>query len=533
MNSMIKLSSIKSFSSESHKYPACNLLKIADDDESLSSSSSSSWKCDQWSDHCWIIIELSESAKIDIIEITNDCSAFIEIFSSAIDDWKNFKVLLPVFSILSPQNSRELKCPNERYKFTTEKFMPTTRSLPCKFIKCVCSQPYNKNIRYGIENIKIYGQKFQENKNDLDGEKRTPLWMKKYQFLDNKSFMVNDKYFQMNFDLSKSTSNQHQQSNVVNEKKIDHQMSSSSSSTKFETNRNRLPLNDDDSNNKNVNTIEQLSKPSTSSLKLGKKRRNHDSDSLISNVDNDDNDDDVDVVHQQRKQTVMSKKIRKPFEKLFDNVVFVISGYQNPIRAELKRKAIEMGAHYEPEWNSNCTHLICAFKDTPKYNHVKHSGVGKIVREQWIIDSYEQRKRLSCQNYLLEKFNGNNDDNDSDDDTNENFDDRNNNNDHIDENNIDRIKKVKQKLHRISYDNNNNNKQSQQQKTTVITSSSSSSSATKTMKTKPMTKMMMNRKNMLAKDDDDDYDSDIIYDLETEDEDNDNNNKMKLNEKSK
>nr|XP_027205005.1 DNA repair protein XRCC1-like [Dermatophagoides pteronyssinus] len=128
-------------------------------------------------------------------------------------------------------------------------------------------------------------------------------------------------------------------------------MSSSSSSTKFETNRNRLPLNDDDSNNKNVNTIEQLSKPSTSSLKLGKKRRNHDSD----------------------------------------------SGYQNPIRAELKRKAIEMGAHYEPEWNSNCTHLICAFKDTPKYNHVKHSGVGKIVREQWIIDSYEQRKRLSCQ----------------------------------------------------------------------------------------------------------------------------------------
>lgn len=55
----------------------------------------------------------------------------------------------------------------------------------------------------------------------------------------------------------------------------------------------------------------------------------------------------------------MSKKIRKPFEKLFDNVVFVISGYQNPIRAELKRKAIEMGTHYEPEWNSNCTHSNC------------------------------------------------------------------------------------------------------------------------------------------------------------------------------
>ena len=76
-------------------------MKIADDDESLSLSSS--WKCDQWSDHCWIIIELSESATIDMIEITNDCSAFIEIFSSAIDDWKNFKVFMITFS-LNPES---------------------------------------------------------------------------------------------------------------------------------------------------------------------------------------------------------------------------------------------------------------------------------------------------------------------------------------------------------------------------------------------------------------------------------------------
>ncbi|OTF69743.1 DNA repair protein XRCC1-like protein [Euroglyphus maynei] len=71
----------------------------------------------------------------------------------------------------------------------------------------------------------------------------------------------------------------------------------------------------------------------------------------MSNIDNDQ--------QQHQQQTVIEmKKIKKPFEKLFDDIVFVLSGYQNPIRMELKMKALAMGAHYEPEWNSNCTHLM-------------------------------------------------------------------------------------------------------------------------------------------------------------------------------
>ncbi|XP_075586320.1 DNA repair protein XRCC1 isoform X2 [Dermatophagoides farinae] len=422
-------------------------------------------------------------------------------------------VLLPVFSSQLPSNCRKqsFNNQNERFKFTTKQFMSTSRSLPCKFIKCVCSQPYNKNICYGIASIKIYGQQFQEHKNsdsadavhdvddDDDDGKKKPLWMKKFKFFDNKLTMVDDEYFAMNFDHSK-LKQQHQKqqqqsnSNVTtidsNKQNIDSKMSSLSKlSAEIKPNLKTLPLNDDDGNNKNVNVIEQLSKPSTStsSTKAGKKR-NH-------------NDDDV----QQQQSSIKikpTKKIKKPFEKLFDNVVFVLSGYQNPIRMELKQKALAMGAHYKPEWNSNCTHLICAFENTPKYRQVNHLG-GKIVREQWINDSYDQRKRLSWRNYLLGKFIGNDDDNDSDDVDDKDFNGRNNKATHNNNTNSININRTKNRK-----DDGQNF--TDEQRPYINNKQTAATSMKMVMET--------NKKNIVANAD---YDSDIIYDLETEDDDDD------------
>merc|ERR1712129_676593 len=66
----------------------------------------------------------------------------------------------------------------------------------------------------------------------------------------------------------------------------------------------------------------------------------------------------------------------KPFGQLMSDVVFTISGYQNPFRGELRQKAHDMGARYRGDWDNSCTHLICAFVNTPKFNQVK--GRGKI-----------------------------------------------------------------------------------------------------------------------------------------------------------
>jgi DNA-repair protein XRCC1 len=44
--------------------------------------------------------------------------------------------------------------------------------------------------------------------------------------------------------------------------------------------------------------------------------------------------------------------------QIMKNVVFVLSGFQNPLRSELRTKASLMGAIYNDEWNKKCTHLM-------------------------------------------------------------------------------------------------------------------------------------------------------------------------------
>ncbi|KAH8287680.1 hypothetical protein KR054_011607 [Drosophila jambulina] len=90
----------------------------------------------------------------------------------------------------------------------------------------------------------------------------------------------------------------------------------------------------------------------------------------------------------------------RPFNQLLNGVVLVISGIQNPDRADLRSKATALGAKYKADWEPGCTHLICAFKNTPKYNQVK--GKGKIVTRSWIEKCYNLRKYLPWRRYALD-----------------------------------------------------------------------------------------------------------------------------------
>lgn len=48
----------------------------------------------------------------------------------------------------------------------------------------------------------------------------------------------------------------------------------------------------------------------------------------------------------------------KPFNELLCSVTIVISGIQNPDRAHIRSKALEMGAKYKADWDRSCTHLM-------------------------------------------------------------------------------------------------------------------------------------------------------------------------------
>lgn len=108
---------------------------------------------------------------------------------------------------------------------------------------------------------------------------------------------------------------------------------------------------------------------------------------------------------------IAKEVVYKPFGKLLEGVVLVISGIQNPDRAHIRDKALRLGAKYKPDWDNTCTHLMyvvyylfiiyrnfwnciclrCAFKNTPKYNQVH--GHGKIIKKDWISACYDAKKR--------------------------------------------------------------------------------------------------------------------------------------------
>ncbi|KAK7325191.1 hypothetical protein VNO77_29347 [Canavalia gladiata] len=88
------------------------------------------------------------------------------------------------------------------------------------------------------------------------------------------------------------------------------------------------------------------------------------------------------------------------FNKLLEGVVFVLSGFVNPERSMLRSRAMEMGAEYQPDWNSDCTLLVCAFPNTPKFRQVE-ADCGTIVSKDWIIECYTQRKLIEIESYLM------------------------------------------------------------------------------------------------------------------------------------
>lgn len=85
---------------------------------------------------------------------------------------------------------------------------------------------------------------------------------------------------------------------------------------------------------------------------------------------------------------------KKPFRELFNDVTFSLSGYVNPQRDEVRRKALNMGARYIPEpntTNKRCTHLICAFKNTPKYQQFRNHT--KIVDHTFVEECFDKKTR--------------------------------------------------------------------------------------------------------------------------------------------
>jgi NAD-dependent DNA ligase len=57
-------------------------------------------------------------------------------------------------------------------------------------------------------------------------------------------------------------------------------------------------------------------------------------------------------------------------EKPFAGLQFVLSGIENPERADVREKIIALGGEYSGSWTRRSTHLVSAYRKTPKIDQM-------------------------------------------------------------------------------------------------------------------------------------------------------------------
>ncbi|CAF1525711.1 unnamed protein product, partial [Didymodactylos carnosus] len=342
------------------------------------------------------------SSQIQSIDIGNDGCAFIEIFVARSISPDTWELLLPTTLLMSVSDSKINQNRNQVKMLTKQDLNKNTVDEKWDRVKLVCQQNFNKKITYGLKFIKFSSAPSTDSTtksitgkliltDDDDDEDETK---KEQQKIGSYFAKLKNADKQPQIDTTTKASEIRSLSNIADKRLTEKSMtdqdiqkllkddekkmttSAKTTSSPMGTpsdNTTKRKLSDDDiKNNRGANaTTSEVKRPKTSSN--------------ISKTIND---------------TTNVEKSTATFSQLMKDVTFVLSGFQNPLRADLRDKATQMGAKYQQDWNEKCSHLICAFSNTPKYDQVKKAG-GKIVTKDWILDCHKKHELLSWKNYEL------------------------------------------------------------------------------------------------------------------------------------
>ncbi|RDD36363.1 DNA repair protein XRCC1 [Trichoplax sp. H2] len=413
----IAFSHIVSCSSEDKVYCAKNLLNA---------DTFRKWKsADPGDKQVAVIIQFNKAEKIDAIHIGNEGSAFIEVLvgKSAWTHNEDFKVILVTSSFMSPQESKNGINLNRVRMFDSNKLSKSVLDESWDRIKVICTQPYNKNVTYGLSFIKLISP----GGNDATGGDKTPpsvsrlggFHMKKE---NDQKFVPGALFRTFSKDVSQvEKRTQDLQPSTWKKKVIEVKMENE------KVDNSQLPVDTSLSHRSKIASI------SKASVTIPAKRKSDDLAKATTKqkVDIKGNNVASPQVKKPRVEAITGAKAAvTPVQKVTDDnagitkkislkiaeeistdddasdeeplrkVIAVLSGYQNPLRGQLRTKLTNLGGQYRPDWGKDCTHLICAFKSTPKYRQVRKTK-GRIVSSDWLTDCYKHKKRLLTKKYSL------------------------------------------------------------------------------------------------------------------------------------
>ncbi|XP_054855790.1 DNA repair protein XRCC1 isoform X2 [Eublepharis macularius] len=360
-----------------------------------------------------VILQFEKEEQIHSIDIGNEGSAFVEVLvgSSASSSEQNYEVLLVTSSFMSPSESKSGTNLNRVRMFGSDKLVKATAEKKWDRVKIVCTQPYSKSLAYGLSFVRFHSPP--EN-NEINSKTSSPKVTKLGQFKvkdedsDSASLKPGALFFSRASKPLVSPSKASQNNQQVPSYATASLQTSMTSSPEPAPSAAEKPT---------VKASPKEPTPVKRKFEFSKENT-----SLPSTPKKTDPDTPRPALPPSKKhkaspsappppKTPPSKKppqaqssegsAEGPFQHLLQGTVFVLSGFQNPFRSDLRDKALEMGAKYRPDWTPDSTHLICAFANTPKYSQVKGLG-GIIVRKEWILDCYRTRRRLPCKRYLMD-----------------------------------------------------------------------------------------------------------------------------------
>ncbi|XP_055911377.1 DNA repair protein XRCC1 [Eupeodes corollae] len=458
------LKTIREVSSEDKIHSASNLLRH---------EASKKWKTGEPGEKTsYVIIEMESEYVIKGIDIGNESSAFVEVLvGGATCAREKFKEILITCSFMTPIESKMCSMPNRVRCFGREALVEEIASQKWKLLKIVCSQPFNKDINYGLSFIKVHVEEplkektdnktntslfnrpfgsfsLREDSPDSESESTTALF-NRWKVSKNKQLNSISSVPRIPSPAALKKTNQ---SPIVRKTTSVATPSSkrdppAESPVIIDRNRNSLLFTDEDEEEsvqeKRKKKLEKLERAIaadqervTKETEKAKKSKNLNSSKTETKREDKPKKSEANTSYSEKEKSSRSPKSAKkqnspststgqrrpssspcvsdkakkpkldkpvqykPFNQLLNGVVLVISGIQNPDRADLRNKALALGAKYKGDWDSSSTHLICAFKNTPKYNQVK--GVGKIVTRSWIEDCYSKKRKIPWRRYALD-----------------------------------------------------------------------------------------------------------------------------------
>ncbi|KAA0184964.1 X-ray repair complementing defective repair in Chinese hamster cells 1, partial [Fasciolopsis buskii] len=335
------------------EFPASNLLK---------GSTFNKWRSEKGGTPNEVVeLDFGEPVEVNRLDIGNNGSAFVEVLVRRAASSASPMVFLPCSSFMSPADAKNENNLFRVRVFSGDQLYDVAAKQKWDIFRIVCTQPFNKTLPYGISFISFHtsGAKEAPSPNCVN-ENSGDLATNDEETDEGSSEFLPGALFQASKSKSlesNPTTPAPRPAVTVTEKLraaqqgfLKNLLESSVASNTSGSTKPTVPFIPKDAPETkpvspkphHISTERSNPKSAKRSEPSGKQKS-----PLTPNAPSGSNPPKT-------KEKIDSRRRRRPLA----GVIFTLSGYQNPLRSDLRQKAVQLGAQYRQDWGPDCTHLM-------------------------------------------------------------------------------------------------------------------------------------------------------------------------------